>query len=111
MPEVVSQIFERADVVVEAFDRAEAKAMFLNSLSTQLPGVPGVFASGLASDGPCGDLTVKKVYNKHYLVGDDVSAAAPNVGLLAPRVMLTAGMQANVVLRLLQGKDPLKNET
>ncbi len=104
-PPLVETIFNRADVVVEAFDVPETKAMLLNSMRKFLPNKPGVFASGLAGDGVASLITTRKVYHNIYLVGDSVSEAAPNIGLMAPRVTLAAGMQANAVLRILQGKD------
>ena len=45
------------------------------------------------------------------LVGDLVSAAQPGRGLMARRVGVAAHQQANAVLRILLGEDPVGEET
>jgi sulfur carrier protein ThiS adenylyltransferase len=94
-----------ADAVVEAFDRAEAKAMLIDRVLTEMD-VPVVAASGLAGFGPAGHIATRKRATNLYVVGDEISEAGPGEGLMAPRVGVAAHHQANAVLRLLLGEDP-----
>ena len=103
-PENADFVFAGCNVVVEAFDSAEAKAMLLHSL---LPtGKPIVSATGLAGWGRSNDIRVRKVGRNLILVGDqtrDVRDGFPPVGV---RVGIAAAMQANSVVSLLLGEDP-----
>jgi len=47
----IERIFKYADVIVEAFDRAEEKAMLINAISEKLPDKYIVAASGVAGFG------------------------------------------------------------
>ena len=63
-------VFAGCNVVVEAFDSAEAKAMLLHSL---LPtGKPIVSATGFAGWGRSNDIRVRKVGRNLILVGDQM---------------------------------------
>jgi len=100
-PENIPTLFAEADVLVEAFDRADQKAMLLESFKEK----PIVAASGLAGYGSGETIGVRKMGERIYVVGDLETGAAPGCGLMAPRVGIAAHMQANVVLRLLLGEE------
>ncbi|MEE9368526.1 MAG: sulfur carrier protein ThiS adenylyltransferase ThiF [Pontiella sp.] len=100
-PENMDTLFGEVDVMVEAFDRADQKAMILQSFK----GAPIVAASGLAGYGPAETIGVRKMGKRIYIVGDLETGAAPGCGLMAPRVGVAAHMQANLVLRLLLGEE------
>jgi len=100
-PENIPTLFTAADVLVEAFDRADQKAMLLQSFKNK----PIVAASGLAGYGSGETIGVRKMGNRIHIVGDLETGAAPGCGLMAPRVGIAAHMQANVVLRLLLGEE------
>ena len=93
-----------ADVVCEAFDNAESKAMLVNGVLEQLPGCYLVAASGMAGMDTPNTIKTRKVMKRFYLCGDEVSDVADTIGLVAPRVMLCAAHQANTVLRILAGE-------
>lgn len=99
-PDNINGLFGGVDVLVEAFDRADQKAMLLQSYK----GAPIVAASGLAGHGSGESIGVRKMGKDIYIVGDLETGAAPGCGLMAPRVGIAAHMQANVVLRLLLGE-------
>jgi len=99
----VSQVFDHCAVVVECFDDPAGKAELAFAMRRELPAIPLVAVSGIAGYGPASTITSKRVLGNHFLVGDSVSAAMPGRGLMAPRVSLAAGHQANLVLRLLLG--------
>lgn len=100
-PENILPIFGNADVMIEAFDRADQKAMLLQAFTAQKPGVPFIGASGLAGFGPAETIGVKKMGRNIYVVGDLETGARPGCGLMAPRVGIAAHMQANLALQLL----------
>lgn len=102
----IPQLFRAVDILVEAFDRPDQKALLLESFRRNLPGKPVVAASGLAGFGPSDTIVTRRCGTNFYLVGDGSSAAGPGEGLMAPRVGVAAHHQANAVLRLLLGEDP-----
>ncbi len=99
-------IFSGVNVLVEAFDTAEAKAELLNAMAGAMPDVPVVTASGVAGHGPSNTIQTKVFCEGrcYYVVGDMETEAAPGTGLMAPRVGIAAHHQANCVLRLLLGE-------
>ena len=104
-PENIPDIFANCSVVVEAFDRADMKAMLVNSLLSRMPGVTVVASSGLAGYGSNNSIITRRVTARLYLVGDEVSEALPGSGLMAPRVGIAAGHQANQVVRIILGEE------
>lgn len=99
-------VFRDMDVLVEAFDRADQKALLVAAYARAFPGVPIVAASGLAGHGPANTVRTRRAAPHLYLVGDGTAAAEPGRGLMAPRVGVAAHHQANAVVRLLLGEDP-----
>jgi len=83
--------------------------MLMRAFPKRRPEVPLVAASGLAGFGPANSVRVRRVTRNLYLVGDEESAAQPGTGLMAPRVGVAASHQANAVLRLLLGLDPVED--
>jgi sulfur carrier protein ThiS adenylyltransferase len=104
-PKNVRRIFGGADIIVEAFDKAEEKAMLVNAISESMPDTYIVAASGVAGYGNNNDMRTAKFSSKIFIVGDQRSAAGPGVGLMAPRVGIAAHHQANMVLRLILGEE------
>jgi len=102
----IPELFADVDVMIEAFDAAEAKAMLLGSFGKAFPSTPIVMASGLAGYGPGETLRVRKLGPRVYVVGDLESDARPGRGLMAPRVGIAAHLEANAALRLLLGEEP-----
>lgn len=103
-PDNVPSLFAPCSIVVEAFDRADMKAMLVDTVLNTMPESTVVAASGLAGFGPNNDIRTRKVMNRLYLVGDNLSEAQPGSGLMAPRVGIAASHQANQVLRIILGE-------
>ena len=97
------QLLAKADVVCEAFDSAEAKAMLVNTVLENMPEKFLVAASGMAGYGSGNAITTRKVAGHFYVCGDGRSDVNDGVGLIAPRVMLCAAHQALTVVRLILG--------
>ena len=101
----IVRIFSEAEVVVEAFDRAEEKAMLINAISEKMADKYIVAASGVAGYGDNNEIRTVRFSSKIFIVGDQETAAQPGVGLMAPRVGIAAHHQANTVLRILLGEE------
>ncbi len=103
--ENVATLLVNADVVCEAFDNAEAKAMLVNAVLETMPQKFLVAASGMAGFEGGNTIRTRKITDKFYLCGDGVSDVADGIGLVAPRVMLCAAHQALTAVRLILGLD------
>lgn len=97
----VTELLEGADIICEAFDDAEAKAMLTNTVFERFQGKFLVAASGMAGLGSANSIKTRKIANYFYLCGDEVSDVKEDIGLVAPRVMLCAAHQAHMVLRII----------
>jgi len=106
VPSNIVELFGRVDVLVEAFDAADQKAMLVEGFRQARPGTPLVAASGMAGFAPSNTVHTRRAGHNFYLVGDETTAARPGEGLMAPRVGIAAHHQANAVLRLLLKEEP-----
>ena len=93
--------FSGCDIVVEAFDNADAKTMLIGALANS--GIPVVAASGLAGFGKSNDIQIRKAGADLYLVGDLVSGISAKLSPFSPRVGIAAAMEANTVIAILLG--------
>lgn len=98
------QILADADIICEAFDNAEAKAMLVNSVLECMPDKYLVSASGMAGFDSANAIRTRKISSRFYLCGDGVSDVADDIGLVSSRVMACAAHQAHMVLRILAGQ-------
>jgi len=106
-PENLPALFSTVNVLIEAFDRADQKAMLATYWQRLFPAVPLVMASGVAGIGPATTVSVHQCGRNLYVVGDMESAAQPGRGLMAPRVGIAAHIQATMAVRLLLGDTSL----
>ena len=95
------------EIVVEAFDRAETKAMILEELLTDKNKIV-VSASGMAGLGSANEIVTRKIKDNFYLIGDNYSDYEEYSGIMSTRVMICAAHQANMVLRLILGEEKFK---
>ena len=101
--ENILSVVEDIEIVVEAFDRAETKAMTLEELLTNKNKIV-VSASGMAGLGSANEIVTRKIKDNFYLIGDNYSDYEEYSGIMSTRVMLCAAHQANTVLRLILGE-------
>jgi len=104
----IPQLFQSADIVVECFDRPEAKVMIMQTVAEALPNAYMIGASGMAGYGDSNSIQTMKLGKKIFMVGDFVTAAEPGRGLMAPRVGIAAHHQANLVVNLLMDPEHLE---
>ncbi len=97
----VPEVFRTAQVIVECFDGPDAKAMILQAVPEFLPDVYVIGASGLAGYGESNTIQTMQLGDRVFMVGDLTTAAGPGRGLMAPRVAIAAGHQANIVVEIL----------
>ena len=103
IPANATRLFADCDVVCEAFDRADQKAMLIETLLEQLPDTPIVSGSGMAGYGSANLMRTVRRFGQLYVCGDGTSDIADGIGLMAPRVAVCAAQQATMALRLLLG--------
>ena len=90
-----------ADIICEAFDNAECKAMLTDTVLSELPDKYLVAASGMAGMGVTNSIKTRRITGRFYLCGDETSEVSDGIGLVAPRVALCAAHQAHTVIRIL----------
>ena len=94
-------LLKDADIICEAFDDAECKAILTNTVLSELPDKYLVAASGMAGMGTTNSIKTRKVTSRFYLCGDETSEASDGIGLVSPRVALCAAHEAHTVLRII----------
>lgn len=94
-------LIEKADIICEAFDDAECKAMLVNTVLERMPEKYLVAASGMAGMGSANTIQTRRISNRFYICGDGTSDVQSEGSLIASRVMLCAAHQAHTVLRIL----------
>lgn len=92
------------DIIAEAFDKADQKAMLVNCVLENLPEKYLVSGSGMAGISPSNMITTKRIMKRFYLCGDGVSDVDDGMGLVASRVLICAGHQAHAVIRIIAGE-------
>ena len=68
-----AEVLREADIVCEAFDRAEAKAMLVNAVLQQFKDKIVISGSGMAGFKSANLIQTKKVAKRLYIAGDEVS--------------------------------------
>ena len=102
-PGNVAAVFGAADILIEAFDKAEMKQMLVDTWLSVFPKRPIIVASGLTGLGRNRRLHTRRVGNL-YICGDEETEVGERISPMAPRVGIVANMQANLALELLVKK-------
>ena len=102
--ENATELLKGADIICEAFDNAECKAMLTNLVLETMPEKYLVAASGMAGMGSANTIQTRKVGKRFYICGDGSSDVTEVGSLVASRVMICAAHQAHTVLRILAGE-------
>lgn len=98
------ELLKDADIICEAFDNAECKAMLTNFVLEAMPEKFLVSASGMAGMGIANTIQTRKVGKRFYICGDGRSDISEVGSLVSSRVMICAAHQAHTVLRILAGE-------
>lgn len=102
-PENAVELFGAYPIVCEAFDKAENKAMLVNTILEQQKETIVVSGSGMAGYGSSNEIETKKVMKRLYVCGDRKTELNNDVCLMASRVTVCAAHQANMIIRLILG--------
>lgn len=102
--ENVCEILKDADIVCEAFDKPECKAMLVNEVLENMPDKTIIAASGMSGLHSANSIKTAKITKRLYLCGDRESDVKKDKTLYAARVMVCAAHQANMILRLLDNR-------
>lgn len=89
------------DIVCEAFDSAENKAMLVNAALENYPDKYVIAASGMAGMSSSNEIKTRRITSRFYLCGDEKNDTADGMKLFSSRVMICAAHQAHMVLKLL----------
>jgi sulfur carrier protein ThiS adenylyltransferase len=103
----ISEVFKGCDIICEALDSAESKAMLVDTVLTKMPETYVVSGTGISGFGSPNTIITEHRFNKLYVCGDGTSETDD---MHAPRVIICAGHQANLILRLIYGMEDEKIE-
>lgn len=96
----IPSLFREADIICEAFDVPENKAMLVNTVLEQMPDKWLLSGNGMAGYGNSNLIQTKKILPKFYLSGDNISDNDQQ-SLMAPRVAICAAHEANMAAELI----------
>jgi len=102
--ENIPELLSGEDIICEAFDRADQKAMLVNCVLETMPEKYLVAGSGMAGIGPSNTIITRRMLKRFYLCGDGSSDVDDGMGLVASRVLICAAHQANAVIRIIAGE-------
>ena len=97
----IFSLFKDEDIICEAFDVPENKAMLVNTVLEPFPEKYIISGSGMAGFGHSNEIHTRKVMGKFYICGDEKTALSNENSLMAPRVAICAGHQANLITQLI----------
>ena len=90
-----------ADIVIEAFDDPNAKAMLVNELLERFPEKKVIACSGMAGYSDANKITTRKITENFYICGDGRAGVETEGTLFASRVSVCAGHAANKAIQLI----------
>lgn len=102
--ENIDMLFKDDNIICEAFDNPDCKAMLVNRILETRKDAYIVAASGMAGTEKSNTIITRKITDRFYLCGDETSGAVKGNGLMSPRVTICAAHQANAILRIILGK-------
>lgn len=97
----VKAIFGKCDIIIEAFDKSDAKTMLIETVMEHLPDIPLIIGNGMAGFGRFDQLKILQWAENVFVCGDGISEIGNEMPPLGPRVAIVANMQANLALELL----------
>ena len=103
-PEAIPGLFDGFDVICEAFDPPEAKAMLVQNVLECYPDTPLVSGVGMAGLDSANAIRTRRVGRSLYLCGDGISDSGDGLPLISSRVAVCAAHQATMILRILAGE-------
>lgn len=97
-------LLQNEDIICEAFDNAECKAMLVNGVLENMPQKYLIAASGMAGLSSANEITTRRITEHFYLCGDGSSDVADGIGLVSTRVTVCAAHEAHAVIKIIERK-------
>ena len=98
------EIFADYDIICEAFDKPENKAMLINTILAKSPEKQIISGNGMAGYLSANKIKTRKAMRNLYICGDETADIDTDGGLMAPRVAVCANHQAKMAVRLILGE-------
>lgn len=98
-------LFSGCDVVCEAFDKADQKAMLIQTLLAN--NIKVVSGNGMAGINSANLIKTTNPIKNLYICGDNQSDISDSLGLMSPRVAICAAHQATMTMRLLLNQNTI----
>lgn len=102
--ENMSSLLQNDDMICEAFDKADQKAMLVNGVLEKMPEKYIVSGSGMAGISSANTIRTRRIMKHLYICGDGESDISDGLGLVSARVMVCAAHQANMIIRIIAGE-------
>ena len=96
-------IVKGQQIICEALDDPATKSMVVSEVLANSDDKLVVAASGMAGLDDANLIRTQRKLSRLYLCGDEKSDFEFTPGMMAPRVSICAGHQANIIIRLLMG--------
>jgi len=100
----ITEIFAGCCIIAECFDKADQKQMIVETVLNKMNNVKMVAVSGLGGYGRSNEIKTRKISDRLMLVGDGQSGLESGFSLMAPRVAIAAGHQANAIVEMILEK-------
>jgi sulfur carrier protein ThiS adenylyltransferase len=98
----IFEIFKECPIIIEAFDKVSEKAMIVKAFGDKrFENKFLITASGLAGYYSSNLIKTKRLSKNIFLCGDNSNEGNAKNGLMAPRVLIAAGHQANMAVKLI----------
>jgi len=100
----VYKVFDKCKIVIEAFDTVASKSMIIKTFSdSRFKEKYLITGSGVAGYSSANNIRTKNISRNVFICGDNKTKPLKSNGIMAPRVMITAGHQANTALQIIAG--------
>lgn len=101
----ITTALKNADIVCEAFDNPESKAVLVDTVCEKFPEKYIVAASGMSGMHTANIIKTRQVTKKFFVCGDGESTIEKDGTLFASRVAVCASHQANAVIEIIGKED------
>ncbi len=99
--ENIPELLKNDDVVCEAFDSAEQKAMLVNCILEKFPEKYLVSGSGMAGIGSANLIKTRRITDHFFICGDESSDVEEAGSLVSARVMVCAAHEALMAIKII----------
>lgn len=99
--ENAAKLFSDWPILCEAFDKPDQKSMLISTVLAQCPATTMVSGNGMAGYAEANSIRTEQRLKRLYICGDQSTDVGNGIGLMAPRVAVCAGHEANTVVRLI----------